>query len=357
MTSMAVAARNVNPILSNIKAIAQEDALVIMATDLEVGIRYEIRGVKVSREGTAILPPQKLISILRESSDETVSLDANAEASTIRTSTGKFELLGGNPDEYPDVPTFDSGGRYHEIRAGVLKTLLKRTAFAADKKENARYSVNGVLWEADGKKARLVATDTKRLALTNGEAEVHGEVEEKTHSHMIPLKTIALLERNLTDDGELIRVSLKPNAAVFQLERALIHSNLGSGKFPPYQNIIPKKSAIKLQMPTAEFQARVRQASIMTDDEAKRVDFYFEPGKVTLKARGKETGSSDVVLDLPEYLGPEVKIAFDPQYLLELCRAIEGEPTVTLEMTDGMNSAVFRVGENYLYLVMPMGGA
>jgi hypothetical protein len=37
-------------------------------------------------------------------------------------------------------------------------------------------------------------------------------------------------------------------------------------------------------------------------------------------------------------------------------RAVEGEPSVTLEMTDGQKPAVFRVGDNYLYLVMPMGG-
>ena len=32
------------------------------------------------------------------------------------------------------------------------------------------------------------------------------------------------------------------------------------------------------------------------------------------------------------------------------------EPTVTLEMTDGTKPALFRVGESYLYLVMPLAG-
>ena len=57
-----------------------------------------------------------------------------------------------------------------------------------------------------------------------------------------------------------------------------------------------------------------------------------------MQARGAETGSSEVELALPDYDGPEVKIAFDPEYLVEFLRALEGETTVTLEMIDGPTS-------------------
>ena len=46
-----------------------------------------------------------------------------------------------------------------------------------------------------------------------------------------------------------------------------------------------------------------------------------------MQARGAETGSSEVELPLPDYDGPEVEIAFDPEYLVEFLRALEGEPT------------------------------
>jgi DNA polymerase-3 subunit beta len=151
-------------------------------------------------------------------------------------------------------------------------------------------------------------------------------------------------------------VALRPNEALFENGPVLIHTKLVEGRFPPYRDIIPKKSAVKLPLPTADFLSRVRQAAIMTDDETKRVDFSFERGKVTLKAQGAETGSSEVVLDLPDYAGADVEIAFDPQYLVEMLRAIEGEPTLTLEMTDGQKPALFKVGDNYVYLVMPLSG-
>jgi DNA polymerase-3 subunit beta len=355
LVGSAVAARTTKPILAHMKAVAKDDALVLMGTDTEVGIRYELRGVGVKRAGAAILPPGRLIAILRESADPEVAIEGTDAHTVVKTSTGKFELPAHPADEFPDIPELDAGGYYHEIAAGVLKTMIRRTAFAADKKEGTRWAVTGVLWEAEKDKARLVATDTKRLAMVEGPAVVHGTPEGKTPP-LIPTKAITLLDRNLGDDAEPIQIALRPNGAMFQTGRWLIHTKLVEGKFPPYKDIIPKKAMVKVRLDPAAFASRVRQAAIMTDDESKRVDFDFQSGKVTLQARGAETGSSEVELALDGFDGPAVEIAFDPQYLLEMFRAVEGEPSVTLEMTDGQKPAVFRVGDNYLYLVMPMGG-
>ncbi len=218
--------------------------------------------------------------------------------------------------------------------------------------------MTGILWEAENNKVRLVATDTKRLAMTEGVAITHEKAakDAKPPSHLIPQKAMQLLERSLVDGGERIRVALSANEAMFQTERALIHTRLVEGRFPPYRDIIPKKSTIKVALTPGDFLNRVRQAAIMTDDETKRVEFSFEAGKLTLKAEGSEAGSSEVTLALPDYSGEDISIAFDPQYLVEMLRAIDGETSLTLEMTSGEKPAVFKVGADYLYLVMPLAG-
>lgn len=391
----AVAARTTKPILSNVKAITADDGtmtdgLTLMATDLEVGIRYELRGVKVTRPGAAILPVARLVSILRETADPEITVAVGPETTTIKLSTGRFELPSADPAEFPEIPGFPAGSAsdegYHEITASTLRTMIRRTAFAVEKRESTRFAVTGVLWEvddgppaADGGtnpvfqgKCRLVATDTRRLALCEGAAtvaDVGRDVAEGAAkaTHLIPLKAIHLLERNLVDDGELVRVVLRPNEALFQTERALIHTRLVEGRFPPYRNIIPggwgksasvpgKGPLVRVPVAVSEFLARVRQAAIMADDDSRRVDFKFAGGGVTMSARGAETGSGEVTMELPGYSGPDLDIAFEPTYLTDMLRAIEGEPTATLEMTDGQRPAVFRVGDGYLYLVMPLAG-
>jgi DNA polymerase-3 subunit beta len=357
--SAAVAARTTKPILSNIKAVAADDSLTLVAFDTEVGIRFELRGIQVAKAGEAILAVNQLTQILRESRDEDVTIEATDDGAKVKIGTGRFEMPGYPVNEFPDLPAFDDGGRFHEVTAGELRKMIRRTAFAADKKDSTRFALSGVLWEAEGKVARLVATDSKRLAVCEGSATLHGPAETTKGSHLVPAKTMTLLERNLTDDGEQVRVALRPNEAMFQTERAMIYTRLVEGRYPPYRDIISqtqKQASIKITLPVDSFLARVRQAAIMTDDESKRVDLSFEAGKVTMKARGAETGSSEVVMMLPEYDGSPVSIAFDPQYVTEFLRAIDGEPTVLLEMSDGGKPALFQCGDAYKYLVMPLAG-
>ena len=356
LVAAAVAARTTKPILSNVKAVAEGDRLTLIAYDTEVGIRYDLRGIQVARQGSAILPIAHLTQILREHNDPELSLDASDEGTEVRIGSNRFTLASYPVDEFPDIPAFEDEGRYHEINAGILRTTIRRTSFAADKKESTRFALSGVLWEAEGKQAKLVATDSKRLAVCSAPAELFGPPETTKASHLVPDKAIKLLMTNLTDDGELIKVALRPNEAGFSTERWTIYTRLVEGRYPPYKEIIPKKSAIKVPLPAALFLSKVRQAAIMTDDESKRVDLTFAPGKLTLEARGAETGSSTVEMPLEGFDGEPITIAFDPQYLVEFLRAIDGEPTVLLELTDGQKPAMFKVGESYLYLVMPLAG-
>src|SRR5437762_3121076 len=185
LVSAAVPARTTKEVLSSVKAVAQDDGLTLVAFDTEVGIRYELRGITVKRAGSAILPINQLTQILRESTDEEISLDAGGETTHVKIGTSRFELPARPVDEFPDIPAFEDGGHYHEITAGILRTMIARTAFAADKKDSGgRFALKGVLWEAEGKVARLVATDTKRLALCEGPATVHGAAEKIKATHL-----------------------------------------------------------------------------------------------------------------------------------------------------------------------------
>ncbi len=66
MVSGVVPARSPKPILQNVKLVADADeGSVLMGTDLEVGIRHRVLGVKVERPGSVILPTTQIGSILR----------------------------------------------------------------------------------------------------------------------------------------------------------------------------------------------------------------------------------------------------------------------------------------------------
>jgi DNA polymerase-3 subunit beta len=351
LASAAVAPRDVKPILRNLKVIAEADRCTLMATDLELGIRLEVRGVKVEEPGEAILPSARVLAILRESTDEELHLEADNDKCQVRGQYNEFEMPSEDPANFPDVPAF-AEENYHEVAAGALREMIRRTIFAAAT-ENPRYAVTGVLWELEDKQARLIATDGRRLAVVQGTATPQGKHDTKGQTPVVPTKAMSLLERNLTDDDEVVRVSLRPNEALFKTERAMIYSRLVEGRYPAYKEVFPKKPASKVPLTVGPFHAAVRQAAIMTDEESKKVVFTFAKQKLTLQASGAETGRSKVELPL-EYDGKTIEIRFDPRFLTDMLRVLEPDAALTLELVDSSSPALFRYGTDYSYVVMPL---
>src|SRR5262245_48304429 len=193
LAAAATSVKDVKPILRHIKASANGDRCTLMATDLELGIRLDVRSPVVVKAGAAIWPASKLLSILRESTDERLIVEANSERVMVTGERTEFEMPSEDPQNFPDFPaTIDN--KYHELTAGSLRTMICPTLFAAAK-ESTRYAMTGVLWELEGPVARLVATDSKRLALIQGEANQVGGHETKGGQHLVPTKAMSLLER------------------------------------------------------------------------------------------------------------------------------------------------------------------
>jgi DNA polymerase-3 subunit beta len=353
LASAAVAARDVKPVLRNIKAIVEDDRCTLMATDLEIGLRLEVRGIKVEEAGEALLPTARLIAILREATDEEMTIEAGPDKVIVRGNTNEFEMPGEDPSAFPDVPAF-AEEKLHEIPAGVLRDMIKRTLFAAATEGQVRFgATTGVLWELEEGKAALIATDGRRLAMMNAEAKPHGGHTTKGQMPVVPTKAMNLLAHNLTEPGEIIKISLRANEVLMKTERAMIYSRLVEGRFPNYKQVIPQKHAHRVPVTVGPFLAAVKQAAIMTDEESKRVRFQFAKKKLTLRAQGAESGQSRVELPI-EYDGKGLEINFDPKFMTDMLRVLEPDTPLVLDMNDAGSPAVFRYEPNYLYVIVPL---
>jgi DNA polymerase-3 subunit beta len=325
-----------------------------MATDTEVGIRIELRSINVEEPGEAMLPVMRIISILRESTDEEVTIEANPGSCVLRGRYNEFEMPSEDPSAFPEFPAFTEE-KYHELSAGVLREMIKRTQFAAAVAEQARYgATTGVLWELDGEHIRLVATDGRRLACADGPAKAQGGHGTKGQMPVVPDKTMTLLERNLQEPDETVRVALRPNEILVRTERAMIYSRLLEGRYPDYRKVLPQKQSVKIPLQVGPFLSAVRQAAVMIEDESRRVVFQFAKKKLTLNARGTDASRSHVEMPI-DHEGKAVTISFDPKYLTEMLRIFDPETSLTIELEDGAKPALFRNEANdYAYLVVPL---
>ncbi len=77
LLTSVVPSRTPKPILRCVQITAEEKAVRICATDLEVGINYLISEVQVEKAGEILVPADKLAAIVRESVDDVLLLEAS----------------------------------------------------------------------------------------------------------------------------------------------------------------------------------------------------------------------------------------------------------------------------------------
>jgi DNA polymerase-3 subunit beta len=353
MVSGVVPARSPKPILQNLKLVADpEEGSVLMATDLEVGIRHRVMGMKVDQPGAVILPTARVGSILRTGTDEELALEADGDHLMIRGLHSEFRLPGEDPSLYPEVPDF-AATSYHSVKAADLRKLIRRTIFATDV-ESTRYALGGVLVELTPESITMVGTDGRRLAKMTAAAMTENEAASPTGNPVIPVKALKLIERNLDDDDLDVHLAIQSGAAVLvRTERAVIYSRLVEGRFPRYQDVFPASVEVKIPLEAGPLRLAVEQASIVTSEESRGVDFQFTGGALKLSSQAADVGSSHVELPIA-YDGKTVEITFDPRYLADALKTLDDSAAVTAELIDAKNAAVFKTDDRYVYVVMPL---
>ena len=347
-TGSLVAARSPKPMLQCIKLVASEEALTLLATDLEAGCRYQITAVQVDEPGEALIPADRLSGIVRESgSDESLTLETEKQAVHVRGAGSHFKIFGYDPGEYPTVADFTEDADF-QVTANQLADMISKTLFATAK-AHSHYAISGVLWEATGKKLQLVATDGHRLAQATGSLR---KSVGKNISAIVPAKLMGLIQRIAGDGQEMLDIKVHENQILIRTARAVLVSSLVQGNFPKYTDVVPKECENKATIQTSPFEHRIRQAALLTNEESKGIRLRFGSDQVTLSSRAPETGEAEVTCPV-KFDGQDIEVAFNPAFLTEALRVIEAD-----EIVFGMNApnkpAHLRVGNDFLYVLMPV---
>ena len=346
-----IPSRSPKEILRNVKLTLADGKATLLGTDEEVGIRHELPEVMSESVGEALLPAQRVMSILREVTDDVITLEVTDEALWIRSSQSEFRLNSEDPAEFPDVPQFEEES-FYTIPGTQFRQGIHRTIFATDP-ESSRYALGGILVEIAGGKLTMAATDSRRLAVYKTSCAAEGSVSEEGGQPVIPAKAMSLIEKSIDDDEQPVQLALHAHHVLVKSGLSTIYARLVEGRFPKYQDVIPQSSQHSIDLVVGPFLSAVRQAMIVTNEESRGVDFTFENGTLTLTSMGQDIGSSKI--DLPiSYDGEKIVVTFDPRYMQEFLRVLDPAGPVTLQMNDGNSAAVFQADDNYTYVIMPL---
>lgn len=352
IVSGVVPTRTPKEILKNVKLDVDGGKAVLIGTDQEVGIRFEVNGVETDSTGEVLLPTQRVVSILRELNDDHVTLEATERTLVIKGGQSEFSLSTEDPSEFPPVAAFEDQ-EYFTVTAPALREMIKRTIFATDT-ESTRYALGGILLELSPERATLAATDSRRLAVVSSSAQVVGEINVENTTPVVPSKAMQLIERSLPDEEDAVAlIAIHGNDVLVKCGGSTIYSRLVEGRFPKYSDVIPDNFESSVELVIGPFYSAVRQAQIVTNEESRGVDFSFSNGKLTLASRAADVGQSNVELPIA-YDGTEFTITFDPRFVADFLRILDGGTTVKLNLIDGESPAVFTTEDQYRYVVMPL---
>ncbi|HIF32078.1 MAG: DNA polymerase III subunit beta [Pirellulaceae bacterium] len=352
LAAMVAPSRSPKEILQYVKIEIRNGKAVIMATDLEVGIRATMAGVETTEEHLdLVVPVDRFSLILRESKDEVLTLDVKDNVVTIEGQHSHFELPSPNPDEYPTIIDFTESD-YVELPRRLLHELIRRTVFATDT-ESSRYALGGVLLECDGDTLVGVATDGRRLAKMTGPVTTVGSVSSGVMT-IIPTRAMQLLERALGDNDGDVQVALRSNDVLIRCEDFVFYSRLVEGRFPKWQEVFPQRvDARSTDITIGPFYSALRQASIVASTESRGINLTFGDGTLVLSASTSEKGDSRVEVPIA-YSGPEIVVTLDHRYVSDFLRVLELEQTIRVEFESAESPVLFIADESYGYVVMPL---
>ncbi len=352
-----VATRSTMPILSNVLIEAADGHISLTTTNLDLGIRCRIKA-DVETPGGLTLPVRKLATIVRELPQADVFVEAGDNNQAKITSGGSlFKIMGISTEEFPPLPTFENRHVF-ELTQDEIVNMLKSVSYGQSTDEN-RYILNGVYFNFADDKLTLVATDGRRLALTALETEI---TEDNAGSLILPAKTVAELER-LLGKGEKVKIAFNDRQVAFEIaigeegdaglvDQLYLVSKIVEGNYPNYRQVIPKETEHRVKIERELMLECVHRAALVTSDKSNSVKLKVSKNLLEISGSSSEYGESHESMAIA-YDGPEVQVAFNPQFLMEPLKALTKDE-VFFEFKDELSPGLFKTLDNFICVIMPL---
>ncbi|HEX5474025.1 MAG TPA: DNA polymerase III subunit beta [Vicinamibacterales bacterium] len=347
--------KNTIPILANVLMEADGNEVLLLATDLEVGLRSRCTA-SVSKKGSLTLPAKKLYEIVKALPETDVRIEEDKGGVKVAADRFDSRMQTLPREDFPTLP--EASGNYSATLArDVLRQMVSKTQFAITG-EDTRYFLNGALFVLRSDSMSLVSTDGHRLAyITVPREKRAGKATTDDEERVIlPRKTLLELGRLLAEGEGEIRYERSENHLFFDIGGRLLISRMIDGQFPAFERVIPKNNDKRIEFDRDRLTNAIKRVALLSNERSRAVKLQIDKGKVEIASSSPEFGEAKELL-MVDYAGAPVTICFNAQYVLDVLAVVETD-NVLLEFRDEMSQAVMKPigaeGYDYTYVIMPM---
>jgi DNA polymerase-3 subunit beta len=343
-----ISSKNVISILSNIYIEAENDTLIIKATDMKVNFETQVP-VTVMEPGSTTVFGEKFLSILSLIPEGEMEFAQKEGTIYIkpRSKSLHYKLKTIASDKFPEFPV--SNAPFFDIPVKEFKNMISQTVFAVSDDET-RYFMNGIFMEKEENKIVMVATDGRRLAYIGKDSP---ENIEDFPGIIVPPKILNIIIRRAGDEG-LISISVTDKTIFIRFGSFYLSSVLIEGQFPNYRRVIPESQNFSLSVNRSELLEALRRVAVMVEKKTHRIYLGVKGGVMSVHSEESDIGTASE--DIPcKFEGEEVSLALNYRYIEEPCKAIEADE-INIRFTE-QNKAITIVPvpeKDFFHIVMPM---
>ena len=337
------------PVLNNVLIRVKEGKVSLVTTNLDMAVVDHLP-VSECKNGVTTAPAKLLAEFVSNlprgenikitSSDAKVIITAGKYTSTINSSPA---------DDFPELPeiTEDKAVVFKigvdEFKSGIASVII------ASSNDLTRPALTGIYFNTADNTLAVAATDGYRLAEKKLIKNVQSEI-----SVIVPTSTLQEVLRSISDEVEEIEISFNDDLVRFRLGEVEIISKLIDASFPDYRRLIPKESAIHIELPRDELVRVTKLAALFARSvsgsiicEAKAPDVF------SVRSVASELGENDS--SLPATVDNDGKLNLNSRFLIDALNVLD-DKTITFEFTSAASPAVLRnkSKDDYVHIIMPL---
>ncbi len=365
-----IASKNTSlPILNNVLIKAEKGVLTLVTTNLEMGIKCQVRG-KIEKEGNYTVNSKLFTDYINLLNNQKIELEYKNDNLEITTEQQSTKIKGNSADEFPLIPQLERKSPY-KCRLNDIVTAFSQVLFAVSVSET-RPEISGVYLNFSEDIITLAATDSYRLA----EKQIKLKEKSKEEREVIlPAKTAQELLRilgtvshgQLEDEKEpnnYVEIYFEDNQVLFVFDNVELVSRIIEGQYPNYKQIIPANFKTKGVVNISSFVKAVKTAALFSRTGIFDINLEFKGGNLIVSSTNNQLGENKAKLE-GQITGDDNKIVINYRYLLDGLQNIDSTDVI-FEMIDSANPCILRPAESlndkkeaiaaqdYLYIIMPI---
>lgn len=317
---------------------ADEDKLIIRASDFEIGINYKIRKIRVESSGFATANAKSIADVIKSLNNEEVVLETIDNFLFIRQKSTKYKLPMFNHEDFPNFPKTEGKNQF-DIDSSDLSRSLKKILPSIDT-NNPKYSLNGAFLDIKTDRINFVGTDTRRLAVYTLEKANNQEFHIS-----IPKKAIMEMQKLFY---EKIEIYYDENMLIAKNDNFEFFTKLINDKFPDYEKVIPKTFKQELKFSTEDFIDSLKKISVVTE----KMKLHFNKNKIIFEGISLDNMEAKTELEIETGVSEEFNLNIKIKYLLDFLTSIE-EEQFTLSVNEP-NLAFVVNSQGLSMVIMPM---